>query len=49
MGLVLKPEFMRINIITRAFFMLRLLDTKSGVGLVETGFLDCPTRMGGLT
>ena len=42
-------ELMRINIVIEIFLMLKLLYSKSVVGLLQTGFLACPTRMDGPT
>ena len=33
--------------VTQVFLMLKLLYTKTGVMLLKTNFLTCPTRMGG--
>ena len=48
MGLVPNLQFIRVNTKSSKFFlMLKLAYTKSGVTLLQTGPLVCPTRMGG--
>ena len=48
MGLDPNHEFMRINTkVTQVFLMLKLSSKKSGVKLLQTDFLACPTRMSG--
>ena len=46
MGLVPNLNSMIINTKSLKFSMLELPYTKSGVMLVRTNFLACPTRMG---
>ena len=46
MNSIPNPKIMRIN--TKSpILILRLSNTKSGVGLLKIGFLACLTRMGG--
>ena len=47
MGLVPNLEFMRINTKSPKFLNALVIIRKSGVGILNTCFLACPTRMGG--